>query len=84
MRFNLLTLSAKCDTFKIKEIKMITYNDLFAEKYRPKTLNDMILTPDVRTFFEEIFFKTGTNYSQFVVPWTPRWRKNHVGENHSR
>lgn len=57
MMFNLLTLSAKYDRFKTKEIKMITYNDLFAEKYRPKTLNDMVLTPDVRTFFEEIFSK---------------------------
>jgi replication factor C small subunit len=37
---------------------MSKYNSLWVEKYRPSTLNDIILTDDVRNFFETITSET--------------------------
>ena len=34
---------------------MLTYNDLYVEKYRPTTFEEMVLTDDVRQFFTNIF-----------------------------
>ena len=30
------------------------FNELFVEKFRPKTLKDLLLTKDVREFFEHL------------------------------
>ena len=33
----------------------MTYSDLFVEKYRPKTLDEMVIDPGVKRYFEDIF-----------------------------